>query len=367
MCRQGQSGAVEHTVLPGSHNGRIVRFEQLADGRIVSASSDGTLKIRSLNGPAEGPSAQVSTLRSNGSPITDMVVFEDGRCITSAHDASLTLWDLSQPAQERCITTLANTPRTAVKLHRLTGSTLLAESGPNVLLVCELSYIGALCSTPLDPDWLSRLPANRDRVGTEEPYKLPANLAWNRTLTQETFRLMILPDSRVVVRHPFDMRLCDLSKSPNQLKRVCIRATNHDRGITIQMPVCPVGVAPQPRVDKVKSVNPLPDGRLVHVARDGTILAYNPDNPDNVKGVVLGNLFSSLPAEHNMKSQYANHDRTIAWSTVMDDGRLLAACEVPKTVNGHGKTLFFVCDPYSTPQKPEPPPQEESPYACRIV
>ena len=51
---------------------------------------------------------------------------------------------------------------------------------------------------------------------------------------------------------------------------------------------------------------------------------------------------------------------------VMDDGYLLAACEVKQAVDEHGKTHFFAHAPYSTPAKTELPPQEEYSYAYHI-
>ena len=171
----------------------------------------------------------------------------------------------------------------------------------------------------------------------------------------------------------FGSLLCGLSRQWRVCSLICkshrsaVAPENHSTPMARYSRNCPPGPVLIPRMSQFKPSSLLPNGRLVHVARDRTILAYNPDNPDNAKGVILGNLFSNLPAEHSMQSKLASYRRTIAWSTVMDDGRLLAACEVAQTVDDHGKTLFLICDPYSQPEKSEPPPQEESLYACRIV
>ena len=45
----------------------------------------------------------------------------------------------------------------------------------------------------------------------------------------------------------------------------------------------------------------LPDGRLVRVKHNGTIVVYNLDNPNNAENIIPDKLFAKLPPVHTCK------------------------------------------------------------------
>ena len=338
VCRHNQWGEMEHVILPGYHSAGIVRFEQLKDDRIVSASHDNTLKIRPLHRSDEH---SVITLTGHREPITDMLLLAANRCITSSIDRTLKIWDLSQPSKESCIATLTDFPRTIINLHRLSDDHFLSESPPNIMLVWQLSDKGAVCTTLLDPDWERQLDTESSRTGREPPYDLLIPRMLDFIFSDNEFVIQVLPDGRVVLNHRTDTRTCHPTGAHSEPRRVCILARDNSAAVTHSLPICPVGPALRPRPSSFWSVSLLPDGRLMYADMDGTLHAYC---PNSAHGRQLGNIFSNLPKE------YEGQNLNIQWTLHTGSGRLLFHC-----VLANQKSLFVAYDPYRQPEKPDCP------------
>ena len=342
VCRAGQRGTVTHEMLPGEHADNIVQFEQLADGRIVSASLDGTLKIRPLGRSCEG-TEQVITLSHTHAPITDMVLFSDARCVTSSRDHCLTIWDLSRPAQESLVATLTDTVRGFVELHRFTCNHFLSRSCPNVLLLWQLTDSGAICRARIDPNGPPQLTASNQRAGRQ-----PAYDRQNQCQAGNRFRLKVLPGNVVLLRSGQGVRLSGRQELHSAANTIATAQKNNNSsaasGDIRVIPTTAVGPPPTCPSGNIGPVGLLPDGRLVYGSRDGSIRAYSLENPNGDNGVTLGNFFVS---QEMMQERYASYPRSIKWMVVMSDGRLLAACERKSTMRDSPKTLFLVYDPYN--------------------
>ena len=348
-CRHNNQGnAVQHTVLAGTHGAKIIRFEQLPDGRIVSASHDGTLKIRSIKPPDQGP---VTTLTGHLAEITDMLIFAGSRCITSSYDQTLKIWDLSQPSKERCLLTLADIPRVITELHRLSENCFLSASCPNIVLVWQLTDNGCNCNAMLDPDWPNQLPADGARTGREPPYDLTAEPVPQCRLGQYLFTFQVLPDGRIAVNHWSGIRLCD-STASRAPERLCILDRNSSGAVTRSVPICPAGVLINPPKPYFQPTSLLADGRTVHANIDATLDLYTLDHTNTTERLELGPVFSDqLP--HNDEIH-----PPIQRLMVMADGRLFACAQRA------GPTTFFViCDPYAQGKRCNPI-QRAARHAC---
>ena len=349
VCRHNQRGDIEHVILAGHHSDTIVRFEQLPDGRVVSASYDGSLKVRPLERAGED---QVITLTGHLDKITDMLLLSASRCITSSCDCTLKIWDLGTPSKERCVATLTDTPRTITQLYRLSKDHFLSETPPNIMLIWRLTDSGAVCTALLDPDWDRQLLTTEQRTGKEPPYDLQVKAILDLRSYDKTFAFKILPDSRVVLHHWSDTRICEPTGLHSEPRRNCILARDKSGAVTHSVPICPVGPPLRPR-PTFWAAKLLPDGRLVYAERNGTLHTYC---PDSAKGIQLCNLFSCLPKNHEPRTL------NIEWMLHTGSGRLLISC-----VNANEKTLFFSCDPYRQSEKPDCPTKEHSPHACHII
>ena len=343
VCRQNRSGEIEQVVLPGSHSGEIVRFEQLADGRIVSASHDCTLKIRPLQGLDE---KSVITLTGHLDRITDMLLLSDSRCITSSIDHTLKIWDLGQPSKESCVTTLTDFPRIVDTLHALGEHHFLSGSGMEVLLLWKLTDSGATCTTMIDPDWYE-MPLDGQRTGREPPYELPADPIPHSSI--QVFKPQALPDGRIAVQHGADLRLCDPTALHREPKRVCIVHRDSHGAVGRTLPICPIGARLIPRIPPGQLVSLLPDGRAVRIDHDGNINLHNLGNPDPTSTAQPGSLFSDGPLKASDKRR-----RRIQCVKIMDDGRLFASTEMVDQ-----KTRFFVYDPYAPAKGSHNPAKED--------
>ena len=365
LARVLSSGKMEHVILPGQHDMGIVTFGQLPEGRIVSASYDGTLKIRSVNLNNEDREPQVTTLE-NGPPreesffgnlfhpILDMVVFDDGRCVTVSDTVDLTLWDLSQPSKEHKVATLSTSSLFIKQLHRLTQDSFVSESNDNLFQVWQLTDSGATCTGLLDPEWPDQLSAKQQkRTGEEPPYDVEKAPLRTGRLKQKLSIQEILPERRIVVGSPKGvMRICDLADRGGAPQRVCMLPAN-GQAERRSLPIIAVGPLLDPPVTTSCITTVLPDGRLVRIEQDGSVRFYSPNNPNNATDRTVDNLFSTLP------EQYRAHPRTNAWMVSVGDGRLLAACQVPTKHPRPAKTLFLVYDPYApVPQNSVEQPME---------
>ena len=344
VCRQNSSGEMEHVILPGSHSGDIVRFEQLADGRIVSASHDSTLKVRPLQGSDE---KSAITLTGHQDRITDMLLLSGSRCITSSMDHTLKIWDLSQPSKERCVATLTDFPRIVDTLHGLGEDHFLSGSGMEVLLFWKLTDSGATCTTMIDPDWY-RMPQDGHRTGNEPPYELPPDRIPHSSI--QVFKPQALPDGRIAVQHGADLRLCDPAGLHREPKRVCIIERDRNGTVSRSLPICPIGprLVP-PIVPPSDLITMLPDGRAVRIGHDGHINLHNLGNPDPTSTAQPGNLFSDCPLKASNKRR-----QSIQYVKIMADGRLFASTEMADQ-----KTRFFVYDPFAAAKSSDNPAQKD--------
>ena len=348
VCRCTLSNEPEHLVLPGTHSNTIVRFGQLPDGRMISASRDGTLKIRPLLGSDEG---QVTTLKVHcGKPIVDMLIMSGSRCVTSSVDHTLAVWDLSWQAEELCVAIVTDIPHVCGALHRLNETRFLSDSEPNILLVWQLTDSGVTCTTEFDYDGPIRLCSGEKRTGREHHLTAPNDLSAELLLPYQKpdwiLPIRCQPDDCIVVIGDPALRLCHPIVQNSGPKRARIMAPNSSARVSRNIPICPAEPRLWPPPKQFYSFGLLPDGRLVSADRDGTLYAYNPQrtNAMTVQGVRLGNIFSNLPAKY--KAASLSVDSAIS----MGDGRLLASVGM-----AGWKTLFFACDPYGQSGTPGTP------------
>ena len=341
LCKHDDRGdAVQQVLLAGTHKDKIIRFGQLADGRVVSASHDGTLKIRPLE-PLDD--TLVSTLTGHQSWITDMLLFAASRCITSSIDLTVKIWDLSRPSQEYCIATVADFPRVISKLYKLDEERFLSESGPNVILVWRLTDSGAEYTAMLDPDWPTQLDSNDSRTAPLPPYELAAeNPPRLRPCLFDTH--IVLPGGRIAVQHWSSIRRCDTTALHSEPKRLCILARNNRAAVTHSLPICPIGPCIVPQESYYGSMHLLPDGRLVHAEEDGTLYCHSFGEHGSTNSATLGDVLCNLP------QQYQRTYRCLEWMTVMDDGRLFIC-----TMMRDDTTVLLLYDPYALPKSSDNP------------
>ena len=297
------------------------------------------------------------TLTDHLGEITDMLIVNGSRCITSSIDRTLKIWDLGQPSKESCVATLTDIPRIIVELRQLNKDHFLSAScHPNIVFIWQLTDDGAHCTAMLDPDWGIARPANDSTAGRELAYDLPPEPNPQR-LSQYACELQVQPDGRLAIQHWCEgVRLCHPTGLHSDPKRVCIIARNKSGAVTRSLPICPVGPPLPFPVDRFQSASVMPDGRTVHTDAYGIIHFYSFNHGDSTNGVMRGHLFPNLPP------QYEKTPFLIEWMTVMDDGRLLACRSIT-----YQKSLFSVYDPYAQGKKPNSPVQQEhSPPACRL-
>ena len=377
VCQQAQDGTVEHVALAGTHSDQIVRIEQLPDGRILSASLDGTLKIRPLNLDHDGD-PQVITLTGQSGGITDMLLFPDSRCVTLTHDGFLTVWDLRLAPEKSCVATLTDTPQTIVNIHRLSNDRFLSDNGCNVLLVWQLTQGGASYTAKLDSDWT-------------RPY----------TGRCKAYDLQVLPDRCLLINHSRGAQCYDLSAPPpGDCTRLCtLQRQNGSAKVTRSLPLYSAGPTLFFALYPLKPIGQLlPDGRFAHLAYSHDDIlnvyhlhVYNLDNPASPGGVHLGNVFYCETEGYRVADEHQEYLLKVEMVS-MGDGRLLCICERKKMTEPpehSAKTRFCVYDPYSPDEKPdrathnnekekekeawaeeameENGQEEESPYACRIA
>ena len=100
-----------HTL--NGHTDYVVSVTQLQDGRIVSGSHDGTLKVWDLTRPA-GEEC-IHTLGGHNGAIYNVIQLKDGRIVSGSEDGALKVWDLTRPAGKECIATLKDTDNPVLK------------------------------------------------------------------------------------------------------------------------------------------------------------------------------------------------------------------------------------------------------------
>ena len=342
LCQQAKNGTVEHVALAGTHSAQIVRIEQLPDGRIVSASLDGTLKIRPVNLGDEGD-PQIVTLRGASSGITDMVLFPDSRCVTLTDNGSLTVWDLRLAPEKSCVATLTDIAQTIVGIHRLSDGRFLSDNGANELLVWQLIQGGASCTARLDTRWAL------------SPY----------TTQVAAYELLVLPDRCLIVNHKEGACAYDLTASPlcDPHKDSTLQRTHGGDKKTQSLPLYPAGPKLFQPVYQLKATGlPLPDGRFVSASLCGDVHVYNIKKPASTDCRWLGNAFLCQTEGYKVLDKHKEYRPEISWMVGMGDGRLLATCETKKTTGPEpsAKTRFCVYDPYSRSTHPDNLPDSSS-------
>ena len=85
------------------HTDWVRTVTALPDGRVVSGSSDKTLKVWDLNNP-EGKEC-IATLTGHENRVRTVTVLPDGRVVSGADDNTLKVWDLDKPKGYECIST----------------------------------------------------------------------------------------------------------------------------------------------------------------------------------------------------------------------------------------------------------------------
>ena len=118
--------SIECVATLRGHTNLIHCVTLLPDGRFVSGSSDGTLKI--WDPRHEEPGAQcVATLRGHTDWIYCVLLLHDGRFVSGSDDRTLKIWDPSKEPEAQCVATLRG--------HTEAGSTAspcspMADSSP---------------------------------------------------------------------------------------------------------------------------------------------------------------------------------------------------------------------------------------------
>src|SRR5690349_7970538 len=85
----------KNTATFSGHESPVYALTVLPDGRLVSESTDNTLKL------CDGSGKYLSIFRGHESFITALAVLPDGRLVSGSADGTLKLWDVSG----KCLTT----------------------------------------------------------------------------------------------------------------------------------------------------------------------------------------------------------------------------------------------------------------------
>ncbi|HKI17804.1 MAG TPA: WD40 repeat domain-containing protein, partial [Isosphaeraceae bacterium] len=87
----------EQSTLSG-HGGRVRALAVTGDGRVVSGSYDGTVKVWDLNSGQEQ-----STLSGHGGRVRALAVTGDGRVVSGSDDGTVKVWDLNSGQEQRTL------------------------------------------------------------------------------------------------------------------------------------------------------------------------------------------------------------------------------------------------------------------------
>ncbi|UYM16886.1 WD40 repeat domain-containing protein [Endozoicomonas euniceicola] len=280
------------------HTDAVTSVTPLADGRLASASADGTVKVWDLSKP-DGKQC-VATLKGHTSWVNSVTSLADGRLASGSRDKTVKVWDLSKPDGERCVVTLSG------HIFYVTSVTPLAD--------------GRLASGSYDKTvkvWDLSKPSGKECVAT-----LEGHTRWVTSVTP-------LPDGRLAsASHDETVKVWELSKPDGEQ---CVATLKG-------------------HADWVKSVTSLPDGQLAFGSADGTIKVWDLKKPDGVQCVAKlnhwiysvtlladGRLASgsddgivrvwdrSKPAGEQCVVRLEGHIGTVNSVTPLTDGRLASA------------------------------------------
>ena len=87
----------EQRTLSG-HGGRVRALALTGDGRVVSGSDDGTVKVWDLNSGQEQ-----RTLSGHGGRVRALALTGDGRVVSGSDDGTVKVWDLNSGQEERTL------------------------------------------------------------------------------------------------------------------------------------------------------------------------------------------------------------------------------------------------------------------------
>ncbi|UYM16898.1 WD40 repeat domain-containing protein [Endozoicomonas euniceicola] len=282
------------------HTEEVLSVTPLADGRLASASADGTVKVWDLSKP-DGKQC-VATLKGHTSWVNSVTSLADGRLASGSRDKTVKVWDLSKPDGERCVVTLSG------HIFYVTSVTPLAD--------------GRLASGSYDKTvkvWDLSKPPGKECVAT-----LEGHTSWVTSVTP-------LPDGRLAsASHDGTVKVWDLKKldgvqrmaklnhwihSVTLLADKRLASGSHDGIVRVWDLSKPAGaqcvVTLEGHIDMVNSVTPLTDGRLASGSRDKTVRVWDLGKPDGEQCVVT----------------LEGHTHIVYSVTSLADGRLASASD----------------------------------------
>ena len=321
----------QHSALPGFHRDKIAAFSVFQAERVVSASYDGTLKIRSLD--CRQKESEVITLTGHSACLTGVLAFDNGRVVSSALDGTLKVWQQGRPRGQECLATLNDISRTVFELYRIDQQRFLSRSSPNALLVWQMTCTGADCIALLDRSWPGFLWPSYD-ILPGGGYGLPAAFS-DMDPTQELLNVLVMPCGRIVVRRWADYAARSYDVCRPHSDRACILKQTDGGTEALRVPVWTGGPPLEPYPSGFIGLQMLADGRLVYLSDDGTVTAYSVRGGEVTRGVCLGNVIPSLYRHH------ADRRCSIEWLEVMPNGLIIAGSFT------RCSTRFFVCDLYT--------------------
>ncbi len=122
-------------VLDG-HSDGVCGLTALADGRLVSASRDTTLRVWARDGQ-RGTWACAGTLRGHTGEIYAVADLGDGRVASGSLDKSVRVWDTSAEGDAACVITLSGHTDTVLAVGRLPSGRIMSASEDRSLRIWD--------------------------------------------------------------------------------------------------------------------------------------------------------------------------------------------------------------------------------------
>ena len=308
------------------HSGPVLCMAALPDGRVVSGSSDGSLRVWD---PSNGRCLQ--TLQWHPRWTDCVAVLPDGRVVSGSSDGSLRVWD---PSNGRCLQTLKGHSESVSYMVVLPDGRIVSSSNDGSMRVWDPSNGRCLQTLHRYSEWdscVAALPDGRVVSGSDNGSLQvwdPSNGRCLQTLEEHLGSVScvaVLPDGRVVSgSRDHSLRVWDPSDGR------CLQTLKGHSG-------------------SVSCVAVLSDGRIVSGSSDGSLRVWDPSDGrclQTLKGhsdsvscvavlpdgrVVSGSSDGSLrvwdPSDGRCLQTLKGHSGSVSCVAALPDGRVVSGSD----------------------------------------